>query len=129
MTLEVVNLALAGYMAGVIWVVQRVHYPLFTHYDEFAGTMLEHQRRITPVVGPPMGAQVVVAGLLLADGATGLAWGNAALVAVAFGSTGLWFGPFHGRLTPERVRRLVAANWLRTAVWSAQLVVAALLTA
>jgi hypothetical protein len=126
-SLEVLNLALAGYMAGVIWVVQRVHYPLFAHYGAFAPAMLEHQRRITPVVGPPMGAQVVVAALLLADAATGLAWANAALVAVAFGSTGLYFGPLHGRLTPEGVRRLVAANWLRTAAWTAQLVVAALM--
>lgn len=127
MSLEVLNLALAGYMAGVIWIVQRVHYPLFARVTDFAPYAREHASRITPVVGPPMAAQVVVAALLLGDGAAGLALANAALVALAFGSTGLYYGPLHGRLTPALVARLVAANWVRTVVWSAQLVVAALL--
>lgn len=127
MSLEVVNLALAGYLAGVIWIVQYVHYPLFARVTDFAPYAAEHAARITPVVGPPMAAQVVVAALLLADGATAAEGVNAALVALVFGSTGLYFGPLHGRLQPALVGRLVRHNWLRTVAWSAQLVVAALL--
>ena len=127
LSLATVNLALAAYMAGVIWVVQRVHYPLFARVAGLGPYVREHGVRITPVVGPPMVAQVVVAGLLLLGEPGPLAWANATLVAVAFGSTGLVFAPLHGRLTPALVGRLVALNWLRTAVWTAQLVVAALM--
>ena len=87
-------------------------------------------QRITPVVGPPMLAQVAVAGLLLLDGAAGgLELLNATLVAVVFGSTVAVYGPMHDGLEPGGVARLVRLNWVRTVVWSAQLVVAVALAA
>jgi hypothetical protein len=118
--LAALNLALAGYMTGVVWLVQRVHYPLLAHVaaPRFGG----HARRITPVVGPPMLAQAAVAAPLAGEGALGAA--NAALVAVVLLSTVLVFGPMHSTLTAEGVGRLVARNRLRTALWSAQLAVA-----
>ena len=120
--LALANVVLAAYMTGVVWIVQRVHYPLLAHVaaPRFGG----HARRITPVVGPAMLAQVAVAAaLVLADPAP-LVVLNASLVAVVFGATVLVVGPMHDRLTPDGVPRLVAANWPRTVLWTAQLAVA-----
>ena len=71
MTLATLNLALAAYMAGVIWVVQVVHYPLMLRVPAAAWPAYEaaHRTRITVVVLVPMVAQLVVGGhnVLLLD--------------------------------------------------------------
>jgi hypothetical protein len=41
----------------------------------------------------------------------------------------LVYGPMHDGLEPGGVARLVRLNWLRTAVWTAQLAVAVALAA
>ena len=116
-------------MLGVIWTVQVVHYPLFARVGAAGWAAYEaaHQARITRVVGPAMvlelvtavwlvlhrpaafPAWAVVAGLVLA----GLVWASTALVQV----------PLHAALSggafdAEAHARLVATNWVRTALWS-----------
>jgi hypothetical protein len=53
---------------------------------------------------------------------------NACLAGGAFALTGLVFAPMHGRIenraSEPTVRLLVRTNWLRTAIWAAQVVVA-----
>ena len=130
MTLALVNLLLAAYMTGLIWFVGVVHYPLFARVGraEWAAYERAHRIRTTFVVAPAMLIQVPVAGFLLAfppDGAArALLLANAACVAVALGSTGLVFGPAHGRLerrwSDRDHRLLVHGNWVRVAAWTAQ---------
>lgn len=138
MTLAVLNLLLAAYLAGVIWVVQVVHYPLFADVGDDAWRAYEagHRRRITVVVLGPMVAQLVVGTLLLADAgdaARPLAIASLALAGGCFALTAIVFAPMHERLSagPDRrlVRRLVTANWSRTVAWTVQAVVAARLVA
>jgi hypothetical protein len=123
MGLALANLLLAAYLAGVIWVVQVVHYPLFAAVGRGAWSAYEesHRQRITVVVALPMLLQLPLAVLLL-PGA--LAWANLLCVAVAFGTTMAWLGPMHGplqaRWDPALHRRLVRGNWVRTAAWTAQ---------
>jgi hypothetical protein len=132
MGLALANLVLAAYLAGLIWIVQVVHYPLFAEVGASAWPVYEagHRRRITLVVAAPMLAQLPLAALLL-PGA--LAAANLALVLVAFGATVAWLGPMHGRLQARwdarAHRRLVLGNWVRTAAWSAQVAVACALAA
>jgi hypothetical protein len=132
MGLAIANLVLAAYLAGVIWIVQLVQYPLFAAVGREAWPAYEagHRRRITFVVAAPMLAQLPLAVALL-PGA--LAVANLACVAVAFGSTIGWLGPMHGRLQarwdPRAHRRLVLGNWVRTAAWTAQVAVACALVA
>ena len=54
--LFLVQVCTTGYMIGVIWTVQLVHYPLFgaVRADEFAAFEREHQQRISAVVMPFM---------------------------------------------------------------------------
>jgi hypothetical protein len=121
MGLEAVNLALAAYMTGVIWVVQVVLYPSFTGVGEreWSAYHAAHSRRITPVVAPAMLAHPLVATALLLDRPGPLTAVNLALAAGLLLVTAAVFARLHGRLTPVAVGRLVRLNVLRTVAWTA----------
>ena len=127
MTLLLIHAAATLAMFGVILIVQWVHYPLFRHVGaaDYATYQAEHMRRITWIVAPLMGTELVTAGLL--------AWGppppvpawaartGLGLVGVIWGTTALVQVPLHAALTdgfdPAAHRRLVRSNWVRTVAW------------
>jgi hypothetical protein len=132
-SVEVANLVVAAALAGLIWTIQLVHYPLFAlvgarewpHYEA------EHQRRITRLVAPLMLANVGLALALFAEDPSASRVLNAGLAIGIFVATGFLFAPMHRRLKTHAgtraVRLLVRANWARTAAWTAQVFVAMLL--
>ncbi|MFB6247584.1 MAG: hypothetical protein ABEL97_03355 [Salinibacter sp.] len=130
MTLLLIHAAATLTMLGVILVVQWVHYPLFRHVGAagYATYQAEHMRRITGVVAPLMGVELVTAILLAwtppATVPAGLAWAGLALVGLIWGTTGLVQVPLHAALTDgfDRAthRRLVRTNWIRTVLWAAR---------
>jgi hypothetical protein len=128
-SVEVANLTVAAALAGLISTIQLVHYPLFAlvGVDEWPRYGAEHRRRITWLAGPLMLANVVLAVALLPDGSA-LRMLNAGLAGGAFALTGLAFAPMHGRIddraSEPAMRALVRANWIRTVMWAAQVVVA-----
>lgn len=130
---ELANLVLAAALAGLIWTVQLVLYPLFALVGavEWRSYGAEHRRRITWLAAPLMLSSVGVAMVLVLDDVSGLSALNAVLAVGMFVLTGLVFAPLHGRLEREASRRaiglLVRANWLRTIGWTAQVVCAAAL--
>lgn len=115
-------------MAGVIWFVQVVHYPLMARVgrDRFTAYSEAHSRLTSYVVGPPMLVEAATAGwLLVARPASVPLWSvvlGAVLVAGIWLSTALLQVPRHtafGRGFDRREHRaLVATNWLRTAAWT-----------
>lgn len=117
-------------MAGVIWFVQVVHYPLFARVGEGAFPEYEqhHTRRTGWVVGLPMLGELGTAIALVWCLGGVLAWCGMALLAVVWTSTWLWQVPAHRRL--ERgfdaavQSQLVRTNWVRTWAWSARGVIA-----
>ncbi|MFN3241467.1 MAG: hypothetical protein ACE37K_08135 [Planctomycetota bacterium] len=120
-------------MAGVIWFVQVVHYPLFAAVGERAFRNYEerHTQRTTWVVLPPMVAELALATWLLLrapEPARPLAWLGAGLVAGLWLSTFLVQVPCHARLSQgfdaPTWRRLVRSNWARTAMWTARAAIA-----
>jgi hypothetical protein len=123
-----VNLAATLFMAGVIWFVQLVHYPLFARVDRagFADYEIEHARRTGWVVAPVMLLELGTGALLLAVRPAGLPLGVAVagftLLGVIFLSTFLLQVPLHRSLSGGFLeithRRLVRTNWLRTAAWT-----------
>jgi hypothetical protein len=96
-------------------------------------TLMDHQKRISRVVGPSMVAGAVTALILLFDRPatmSGLsAWVAAGLLGVALLSTVLIRVPLHIRLAEhhdaDAVRRLIVSNWVRTTAWTARGVVLA----
>jgi hypothetical protein len=120
-------------MAGVIWFVQWVHYPLLAKVpvDRAVETATEHQRRTGQVLAIPMAVEgFTTLGLLIIRPESVQIfwpWFGAVLLAVALGSTVFVSVPLHAKMatnpTAEVGRRLVVTNWPRTIAWSLRAVV------
>lgn len=135
--LLVAHLVLVSAYAGFQWTVRVVVYPQFALVppDRFAQYELAHQRRISLLVGPLFGGQVLTtAGTFWfrPDGAPlALALGAAALLALVLGLTGLLAVPLHRRLSAgwddAAFRRLLRVDALRVAAATTNVGVAVLL--
>ena len=128
------NLTATVFMAGVIWTIQLVHYPLFVFADQGQFTLFhdQHSRRITLIVGVGMGVELLSAVALVLWTPVGL---GRPLVAVALGvlvlvhaTTVVFSIPAHSRLgsgwDEHAHHRLVSTNWVRTIGWSARVALA-----
>ncbi len=128
MTTLVISATSTWAMAGLIWMVQLVHYPILATYSAAAPARAaaDHQRRISWVVGPLMAAEGASALILLFDRPEMMprwsAWAALALLGVALVSTVMIQVPLHARLAERHdardAARLVSTNWIRTAAWS-----------
>ena len=129
--IELVLLAHAAaclYMSGVIWLVQIIHYPLFSDVGNanFSSYEKRHTATMTWVVAPPMLIEGVTGVLLFWFPPAGLSEGPILAGLVGLGiiwlSTALIQVPCHEKLTrgfdPVIHKRLVITNWLRTIAWS-----------
>lgn len=126
----ILNVSCSGLMAGVIWVVQLVHYPLFVHVAEadWREFHRQHTRRITWIVAPAMLGELLASiWLVVLQPGSVLAWVGLSLVLALFAVTALVQVPLHDRLSRGRdavvIARLVRSNWLRTTLWSARFAV------
>lgn len=118
------------YMAGLIWFVQLVHYPMFADVPEEVFVEYEriHQARTVWAVGPMMLLELGTALAMLSQRPPGVPawvpWVGLALLLLVDGSTAVFFGPQHGRLSagfdPTLHRQLVDWNWIRTFGWTAR---------
>ncbi len=121
--------AATGFMVGLIWFVQVVHYPLFSAVgdEQFPRYALAHQTRTTLVVMPPMLVELTTAALLLtiADIPRAPAVLGLGLLVAVWISTFAVQVPCHARLArgfhAPAHRALVATNWARTILWTARL--------
>ena len=126
-------------MAGLVWFVQLVHYPLFrlVGVPDFARYEQEHTRRATWIVAPLMVIEALTAIALafLADGAAlrAVAIAGLLLVAAIWASTAVLQVPCHKKLSAGfdalATQRLIATNWLRTLAWTARACVALVIPA
>ena len=127
--LAVVQTASCLFMAGVIWVVQLVHYPAFpfVEKDQFTAFHNFHSARITWIVGPAMGVELVSAGLLCVAFLHSLLWwSNMAGVLLIWASTVFLSIPRHNALAlgfSSAADTLVHTNWPRTIIWTVRSVV------
>ena len=117
-------------MAGLIWTIQLVHYPLMRAIPEreFIDYESEHRRRITWLVGPLMAIEGICVLILLVAAPSSMAWwlpwSGAIAEAVAIATTAFVSAPLHVRLSGGRddalLDRLITTNWVRTAAWTAR---------
>lgn len=115
-------------MTGVIWIVQIVHYPLFSRVgaDFFRTYAQDHNVLITYVVLPPMLIEAATALLLILvrppQLPTWVAWVGFVLVGIIWLSTFFLQVPHHtvllGAFDDEAYRLLVSTNWVRTVGWT-----------
>ncbi len=136
--LLLIHAAATWALAGLIWTIQAVHYPLFARVgaDGYRVFQQEHMSRITPLVGPLMVTEAAAAAILLVaalrgalDGPAPAAVAGFVLLVLIWISTAAWQAPLHGRLAQgfdaALHRRLVRTNWARTVLWTARAVLAA----
>jgi hypothetical protein len=124
----VLQFASTFYMVGLVWFVQRVHYPLFADVgsQQFPAYESAHVLRTNPVVGPAMLIEAATAlgmvALPMPNVPHLLPWLGVGLLAVIWLSTWLLQVPRHRELSAgfdaSSHRRLVATNWIRTSAWS-----------
>lgn len=130
MAVLVLNAAVTWFMTGVIWIVQVVHYPLFSYADRatYPAFAEAHGRLITLIVGPAMLAEAATALWLVSErpAALPVRWAliGVGLVGVIWASTALLQVPMHGQLAQGYDARahgwLVGTNWIRTTAWTAR---------
>ncbi len=116
------------WLAGMIWTVQVVHYPLFALVGEesFAAYEAAHSTRISLLLLGPWAVQGIATGWVLLAPPAGvprwLAVVGAVLAAATVLVTVLVSVPQHGALAdgfdPEAHARLVTTNWWRTVAWT-----------
>ena len=129
------------FLAGLIWTIQVVHYPLFAAVgdDRFVAYEAAHSARITWIIAVPWAIQgLTTAALLVAPPAgvgRGLVLVLAVLAAIPVVVTIALSVPAHtvlgGGFDAAAHSRLTGTNWLRTGAWTAHavLVVPLLVTA
>ncbi len=130
-TLCVLDLLLNGYLCGLIWFVQIVHYPLFAEVGaaDFPRYHERHSTLTTRVVALPMLLDLGLSGLLIWRHPPGFAapwtWLGFALTLITWACTFGLAVPLHRRLGAGHdgavIARLVATNWPRTVAWTAHL--------
>ena len=124
--LSLTALASAAFMAGVLWLVQIVHYPLLgaVSSNEATDIAIRHQTLITRVVGPAMVIEALATGgILLVGPAESKIAGfiGFALLCVAVAVTIFRAVPLHVRLAQgqsQLVPELIRINWTRTVAWT-----------
>ena len=129
-----VQFASCAFLTGLIWLVQRVHYPLLAAVGdkEFVSYEREHVRRIAPVVAPMMLMESVAAGCLVVLAPPGilafLSVAGLLVLGLVWGSTWMLQVPAHRILehgrNPDVIAQLVRTNWIRTVGWSMRFFIA-----
>lgn len=125
--LAIVHLLATGFMAGLIWTIHVVHYPLFALVPEpYEPFQREHMRRISLLLAVPWTVEILAAlGLFLAaETPEQRAWAfvGGALIVLIVAVTGLFAAPAHGELLRHfdvnKHRHLMRADLWRTVLWS-----------
>jgi hypothetical protein len=123
-----VHAVVTWYLVGLIWVIQRVHYPLmyFVDFPQFVEFEKKHTARIGQIVAVPMLLEALSMASLCAvqtgwaeRGWQSLGW---LLLVIIWGSTFFVQVPIHNALVRGKdtslIDRLVYTNWIRTVAWT-----------
>lgn len=139
MTLLLITMAAAWFMAGLGAMVQVVHYPLFARVGEagWSAYHVAHSRRITVLVVPAMSIELGGAVLVVLDRPDGVgaavALAGAGFALATWVLTGLGAVPAHRVLASsfdrDAHRRLLLADRARTVGWAVHAVLAATMVA
>ncbi len=122
------HIASTLYLTGVVWVIQLVQYPFFTHINPESFTKYHDDYRfwITPIVAPAMIIELLTSIFLLyyppENIDSKLIWSGLILTIIIWASTFFVQVPLHEKLARgfdlQVIKNLVKTNWLRTIAWS-----------
>ncbi len=128
MIVFLINLACTWFMVGLIWIIQIVHYPLFSNVgsEDFITFHGSHKILISPLVGTVMIFELVSSVILIFQTPKGVP--NWTIVVSIILLSFIWIStlilqvPYHESLSSgfdkEIHDLLVKTNWIRTVCWS-----------
>lgn len=124
----ILQIASSLIMFGVIWIIQLVQYPFFSHVnaENFPKYHAAHTFWITPVVAPTMIIELITSILIIfyppKNIDAKLLYVGLVLTLIVWASTFFLQIPLHNKLAStfdaEAHRLLVNTNWIRTIAWS-----------
>jgi hypothetical protein len=128
-TLLLIQTGTSCFMAGLMWTMQTLNYPLLSRIDPADVPRYEqaHNRRFIGLVGPGIAVTLASAVIMLAWRPRGIPLAvpltALTLLIVIIASTARHGAPSHARLAqqfdPAVHALLVRTNWIRTAAWTA----------
>ena len=128
-TLLLIQAGASCFMAGLIWTMQILNYPLLARIDPADVPRYEqaHNRRFIGLVGPGIAVTLTSTVVMIAWRPRGIPLAvpliALALLIVIIASTARHGAPSHARLArqfdPAVHALLVRTNWIRTAAWTA----------
>lgn len=116
------------FMTGVIWVIQRVHYPSFSYISkqDFVAYHNFHSFHITWIVAPVMIIELLTAAFMVYENYYTEFFTKFLIVFLM--TLILWIATFflsvpcHSELSKDKsdraIKKLVRTNWIRTIFWS-----------
>lgn len=126
--LLILQIASTLIMTGVIWIIQLVQYPYFSHVnaENFPKYHAAHTFWITPVVAPTMIVELITSILIIfyppKNIDAKLLYLSLILTLIVWASTFFIQIPYHNKLAngfdADAHRLLVNTNWIRTIAWS-----------
>lgn len=126
------QIAATLYLTGVIWIIQLVQYPFFSHFDDEKFTKYHNDYTfwITPVVAPAMIVELIGSFLILFYTPKGIdvrtLYFALSLTIIIWLSTFLIQVPLHEKLAVSfdvnALNLLVKTNWIRTNAWTVRAV-------
>ena len=120
--LENINLLVSGILAGLIWIIQLVHYPAFLFIDPLQFFAFhEHHTHFMGIIAAPLMLGELVLSLYLAVNNRKFII-PLILVILIWISTFYIQVPLHGQLENEvqveTINKLIDTNWIRTFLWT-----------
>lgn len=123
------HLAVTGYIVGLIWVIQLLHYPAFRDIapERWASFHHNHISAMGLLAGPPMVLSLLLAGWCAWKLGDPFSYAALGCEVVAWVVTFSLSVPAHNRLAsaadPQTIALLISTNWLRTAAWTIKLLI------
>ena len=131
------QLLITWILAGMMWFVQVVHYPLYKKIKEkFMEYERSHIKRAALLIGPLMLIEVITAIILIGmtpgGTLTQLATANLVLLFLIWISTFLFQVAQHQKLSVQfskkNLQGLINTNWIRTVLWTIKGCIMAMMT-
>lgn len=123
--LETLRLIFDSGLLVLIWIVQLIVYPSFSHYklNDLYRWHKTYTKRIALIVIPLMLGQLITVILQVVETHNGYTVLSSVLVLLVWLSTFRQFVPLHNNVSEEHnvaasVKKLNSRNWLRTMLWT-----------
>jgi hypothetical protein len=130
MELTEIRLLLDGAMVVIIWMVQRIVYPIFLYCEKkhLISWHKIYSGRLAVIVMPLMLGQLIISIIQLLSAINLNSTTYALFVWLLWGITCTVFVPLHSKIangnsTLETLKKLIKRNWIRTILWSVLLII------